>query len=604
MTASATETHPQTEEDWRQLHPYTMWVTALTVAGILAGIAIPILIGISKDIPFWLSVPLALLGIAAIAAVAALVDMMRWRHTTYRVTEERVELRYAWVLHKLRAVPRERVRTVDVTANPLYRVFGLTKVTIGTGQQTSDTSHVTLDPVTKEEAETLRRLLLRRASAPEPASTPEIATLDWRWIRYAPISVTTPILGAAAFGAVMQVADWFNIQSKVFSTARELLGDPSIVGLIAALLAVGVVVGVIGSLGLFVEMWFRYRLAREDGNLVMTRGLLTTRTLSLERRRLRGVELVEPLGARLAGAARVDVIATGMTKKTDEDKTDPKTILPAAPYEKARRVAAEVLGAEATTSTKLTKHPRAALHRRLRWSLYAVLSIAAIPALLGWLLTPVLLHVAWISAVVLTPIAVLLAHESYRNLAHGLAKDHLITRYGVGARRTVALQRTGIIGWTITSSPFQRRAGLMTLHATTAANKGAYPIYDIGESEALKLAADAVPALLAPFLEKEPRATQTASVQSAPAQSAPAQPDAVQADVGQPASGQADAGQAAQAASGQAGPAQEASVQAVPGQVVPNQAAPRPSRRRPAGLGPGRPPTEGPPTLALGPTNN
>ena len=50
-----------------------------------------------------------------------------------------------------------------------------------------------------------------------------------------------------------------------------------------------------------------------------------------------------------------------------------------------------------------------------------------------------------------------------------------------------------MIGWTITSSPFQRRAGLVTIHATTAANKGAYPIYDIDEDDGLRFAAEAVP---------------------------------------------------------------------------------------------------------------
>jgi putative membrane protein len=71
----------------------------------------------------------------------------------------------------------------------------------------------------------------------------------------------------------------------------------------------------------------------------------------------------------------------------------------------------------------------------------------------------------------------------------------------VGARRTAALQRTGVIGWTMTSSPFQRRAGLITIHATTAANKGAYPIYDIAEAEGLAVADEAIPGLLTPFLE-------------------------------------------------------------------------------------------------------
>jgi putative membrane protein len=152
----------------------------------------------------------------------------------------------------------------------------------------------------------------------------------------------------------------------------------------------------------------------------------------------------------------------------------------------------------------VTGHPRAALWRRVRWGLYSVACFALVLAFLGWLLTDVLLHLAWISAVVLTPIAVFLAFESYRNLGHGLATDHIVTRYGIGARRTVALLRTGVIGWTISSSPFQRRAGLVTIHATTAANKGAYPMYDIGAADGLLFAEEAVPGLLTPFLEPRP----------------------------------------------------------------------------------------------------
>ena len=490
-------------DGWEQLHPRTIPVTLLTVAGILAGVAVPIIIGID-DVPLWLSVAVALGGIVVVSGLAAVADLMRWRYTTYRVTDERVELRYAWVLHKLRSVPRDRVRTVDLTANPLQRVFGVAKVKIGTGQQTSEHSQLTLDPVSTAVAEELRRVLLRRASVvEEPQATgPDIARLDWRWIRYAPISVTTPLLGAAAFGAVMQVADWFKLQGRLFGMARDLIGDPSVAEFVVILVLAGVILGVVGSLGLFVEMWYRYRLSHEDGNLVMTRGLLTTRSLSLERRRLRGVEVIEPLGARLAGAARVDVIATGMSQKTDDDKTDPKTILPAAPYEMARRVAADVLGSPAATATAVVGHPRAALWRRVRWGLYSVLTLVAVLAVLGLLLTDVLLHIAWISAVVLVPVAVLLAVESYRNLGHGLAPEHLVTRHGVGARRTAALLRTGVIGWTVTSSPFQRRAGLVTIHATTAANKGAYPVYDVGVDEGLRFADEAVPGLLRPFLER------------------------------------------------------------------------------------------------------
>ncbi|HEY0453043.1 PH domain-containing protein [Actinophytocola sp.] len=493
--------------DWQRLHPRTVVVTALTMAGLGVSIATPIVLGMLRGGDAAGPVLLiALGGVVVLTGVSALADRVRWRHTSYRVTDERVELRYAWVLHKLRSIPRERVRTVDLTANPLLRAFGLTKVKIGTGQQaTGQQSQLTLDPVSRAHAEELRRVLLDHedpASAPvAPAAGRPIAELDWAWLRYAPISVTTPILGAAAFGAVMQASDWFNLQGAVFSTVRDLFGGLPLVGLVAVLVAVGLVVGFVGSLGLFVEMWWRYRLTREKGTLRVHRGLFTTRSLSLEHRRLRGVDVFEALGARVLGAARVDVVATGLRAASDNEKSDPKTLLPAAPIGIAQRVAAEVLGASALSDVDIQAHPPAARARRLRWAVFGVAAVVAVPALLGALLTVVLLHLAWIAAVVLLPIAIALAMDDYRNLGHGLSGDYLVTRYGAGSRHTVALVRGGIIGWTIRSSPFQRRAGLLTLAATTAANNGEYLVRDVGEAEGLRLAADAVPGLLTPFLE-------------------------------------------------------------------------------------------------------
>ena len=481
---------------WQRLHPRTLHVTALQVAGVLTGVAIPIVLGM-------LSLAALLIAVAAIlvcTGLAVLADLIRLRHTEYRITDDRVELRYAWVLHKVRSVPRDRLRTVDLSADPVRRAFGVTKVKIGTGEQASERSQLTLDPIGRAAAEKLRRELLRRKEIPAQPTGDAIARLDWRWLRFAPLSVATPLLSAAAFGAVLQFADSFKLQGTLFRTVRGLLGGLPIAGLVAALLVVAAAVGVVGSLGLFVEMWFRYTLRREDGNLVMTRGLLNTRSLTLEQRRLRGVEVVEPLGVRPVRGARVDVIATGVRKRDDDDKTDPHTLLPTAPFDTARRVAAEVLGSDAATATAVTGHPRAARARRIRWALYGVLVPVTVLVVLGFLLTTVLLHVAWLTALVLTPVALALAFESYRNLGHGLAEHHLVTRYGVGARRTAALLRGGVIGWTITSSPFPRRAGLITLEATTAAGKGAYPVRDVGIDEGLRFADEAVPGLLQPFL--------------------------------------------------------------------------------------------------------
>jgi putative membrane protein len=75
-------------------------------------------------------------------------------------------------------------------------------------------------------------------------------------------------------------------------------------------------------------------------------------------------------------------------------------------------------------------------------------------------------------------------------------------------RRRYALAREGIIGWNLEQSFFQRRAGLSTLTATTAAGHQRYAVPDVDLQEALRLADEATPGLLTPFLERNslPRA--------------------------------------------------------------------------------------------------
>ncbi|HET9139271.1 PH domain-containing protein, partial [Actinophytocola sp.] len=482
---------------WHELDRRSPAVTAFVVAGIAFASAVPAFVNVRDNgLPHWQVLAMFTVGFLVVVGGAALVERMRWRHTRYRVTDERVELRFSWVVHRLRSVPRDRIRTVDLTANPLLRLFGVVRMQIGTGQHGGQNSQLVLNPLDRRLAERLRSELLTRTSpTPAPAERPEeagqqagavapIAELRWSWIRYAPVSVTTPILGAAAFGALLQVSDWLGLRETVIGEAGELLRDMPWPALIGLVVAVGVVVGVVGSLGLFVELWWGYRLTGEDGMFRVRRGLLTTRSLSLDERRLRGVEVVEPIGARTLRAAKVDVVATGLRSAGDKERSDPKTVLPAAPIAEAHRVAARILGEPRcpTESVRLRRHPLAARRRRVLRALLATLLPAGVLGLLG------LPHIAWIALAFCLPVAVALALDAYRNLGHGITGGYLVTRYGAASRRTVALRRSGVIGWTITSSPFQRRAGLITLAATTAAQKGAYLIRDVGASDGLSFA--------------------------------------------------------------------------------------------------------------------
>ncbi|MFJ2646808.1 PH domain-containing protein [Streptomyces sp. NPDC087420] len=492
--------------EWRRLDARTLLVTALVLIGIALGAGLPTAVGMTGGMPLREALAWVLAGTVLLTVCGTGGEYVRWRRTRYRIGPERAELHTGLFLVKRRSLARERIRSVDLTASLLLRSFGLVKVRIGTGEHTGNESTLELDAVRRAEGERLRRELLDRPPGePGPHREGMLAVLDPAWIGYAPVSFLAPLLGGTAAGGLLQVSDWFGAQAEVIDWVADRLRDTPLLWSVAALVAAAGLAGIVGTLGLWVEMWWNYRLEREPGGtLRVRRGLLTSRSVSIEERRLRGVELVEPIGVRLVGAARLDAVATGLVHDDEDKHADHKTLLPAAPTSFVHALAARVLRepVSPTRTARLIPHPRAARSRRLRRALAAVLLPAALLTVLGLLLTKALLYAAAATAILL-PLAVVLALDAARNLGHATTGAYLVARSGTLRRTTVALQRGGVIGWTISQSYFQRRAGLITLTATTAAGEGAYSIKDAAQSEALTFAAHAVPGLLKPFLEPE-----------------------------------------------------------------------------------------------------
>jgi putative membrane protein len=161
-------------------------------------------------------------------------------------------------------------------------------------------------------------------------------------------------------------------------------------------------------------------------------------------------------------------------------------------------VAAEVLRAREPVTVELARHgPRA---RRRRYTRLLAVCLPAVAALvLLWALIG-LPAWTWQLSLALLLFGAALAEDRYRSLGHALAGRTLVTRWGSLVRRRCALACDGIIGWNLDQSFFQRRAGLATLVATTAAGRQQYRVQDVPVGEALRLADEAVPDLLTPFL--------------------------------------------------------------------------------------------------------
>ncbi|MDE3722274.1 PH domain-containing protein [Nocardiopsis sp. N85] len=535
--------------DWQGIHPLSVWAdTAVGAVFIVPTAIIGTVVLVVLGHPWWAVAPLP--GALALIAGLTAVDMVILRAISYRVTDERMEMRSGVFAKTYRSVPRERVRSVDVAA-PLYtRPFGLCSVTIGTGEQ-AGSDRLKLQFVTVAQGERLRRELLHRAGAggptPEGAETDEttgleLARLDPRWFSYAPATTATLGIGigaiAALIGANAQsegwIYRWISEQAGLPSTAEigSFVMTRALVVVPLSLLTL-LVSGAVVLLAVAVETWWDYRLTREgDGTVRLRRGLLTSVSLSVEGRRLNGVTLHEPFVLRAVGGAAVRAVATGLSAGDDEKTQAKSRLSPAMPRARARTLAADLMRTpESPLDPPLTPHPRAALRRRFvraGWAAVAGLVVAGTLTWLHSLATAAWWEVAhgieeelnplpvatyavesapawgwWVLGAAFGAMAFWYAFGSYRALGHGLHPRYLVVRQGMAVRDTVALERSAVIGWRITRSPFQRRVGLASVSATTAAGEGVYTATDVGLGQGLAWAEEAVPDLLTEFLERD-----------------------------------------------------------------------------------------------------
>ena len=104
------------------------------------------------------------------AAVVIALGLARYLSTRFRITSAAVEIRTGLVTRRTSTVPRQRIRSVDVSADPLHRLLRLVRLQIGTG--TSGERHeesLVLDGLRADEATALRTELLHRAPGATPA---------------------------------------------------------------------------------------------------------------------------------------------------------------------------------------------------------------------------------------------------------------------------------------------------------------------------------------------------------------------------------------------------------------------------------------------------
>lgn len=513
-------------EGWHRLSPRMLMVHPVRS---LMSMAVPLILlslGIGRgENNRWL-------WFVVIGAVLAVVfGVVSWFFTRYRFTAEQLQLRTGMLSRKVVTAPLDRIRSVDIESTPVHRVLGLAKVKIGTGV---DATQIELDGLTREQSSRMRSYLLDRSEVTGPEGTDaaagerhtegvadpatgegeaaaarppsgadreeELARIDWGWLRYAPFSLSSLVVVAGALGVLGQFGDDLPVDEVgVVQDSWAWVVAQSVLLLVAGALLVLVVAWVLVSTAAYVLNWWNLRVVRERGGTIRTtRGLLTTRSQTIESEKIRGVTMSEQFLLRFVKGAELSARATGVglggTIK----------LLPPAPRQVVQSVGHALLQEEGPLTQQLTGHgPRARrrIHVSEQWGSLFLAALVAVPTYwvdVWWFQTwPWWIPLAVLGAAGLLNVA--LAEASWRNLGHGLTEGYVIVQTGAFIRTREVLERAGVIGWVVHQSFFQRRLGLADLTATTAAGSERMVVPNVPLALAVELAESATPGMLEDF---------------------------------------------------------------------------------------------------------
>ncbi len=408
-----------------------------------------------------------LFGVWGVGAVLALVGgIVKWRTFVYWFEDGELRVKYGLFVKKKRYIPFERIQSLNYHEGIFHRIFGLVKVQVETAGNKGGKPEVELTAIQKIAADVIEEEM-RRAKTQiaqplgeelahgqiEEVMVPVIYRMSMRDLLV--LATTSGGIGVVLSGVAAVISQFSDIipYEEVFHEVADIVKIGAF--LVALMIMFVLIIAWLLSVVITLVNYYDYTVRIEDEKLMITKGLLEKKRITLPLNRIQAIRIVENPLRQIFGFATVVVESAGGNGEKGGDKKI--ALFPLIKKQHCVQTL-EQLFPEMNWHPEFIKAPK-----RARPFFYRIDFIWLVPIIGA---SSYFLYPYGLLAFLLIPLIIFLGIWQHRTAGYMIDGKQLTMQYRIFSRITLFMEKKRIQSMESSQTYFQKRKQVMSIKAT------------------------------------------------------------------------------------------------------------------------------------------
>lgn len=262
-----------------------------------------------------------ILGVIGILALFLIGSLLTWWRFTYIVVDDEIRIEQGIFVRKKRYISKNRIQSIDLTANVLHRIFGLVKVQIETASS-GGAAEASLSAVRKSEGERIRNELKSLTSNIDRTVETEKQQEPIQKISFGRLFIAGTTSGS--IGVILALVVFASqeleqfIPDTVYENTITWLIGLSLLFIVGIIIVILILLWLLGIAGTMIK-YGNFTITKNEKELFITRGLLEKKQLTIPLNRIQAVGIKQNIIRQPFGFVTLFAVVAGGSMDKAED---------------------------------------------------------------------------------------------------------------------------------------------------------------------------------------------------------------------------------------------------------------------------------------------